>query len=269
MSCVARSATIPVRAVRTNDPVPHLTWTGRGMTERAVSWTPATSATSERRVIMAHMISLAEMFSDQYFSGHETTRLHSDDGRGSRRWPRCPLTIGLSEETGSHRARDVRRPPRDGREPRPHPPGGSADRFKRAGGVARRAGSWLAFHNESYHQKPIDGKVPLDVFIERLDPAVTRLQLDVGNMLIGGGDPMQYLQKYPDRFWTFHLKDALPDRSKDTRLGKGMFDFKKFLAAVPSLEQKPAYVEQETATDAAGDLADARANFEYLHALEF
>src|SRR3989454_3130399 len=131
MSCVARSATIPVRAVRTNDPVPNLTWTGRGMTERAVSWTPATSATSERRVIMAHMISLAEMFSDQYFSGHETTRLHSDDGRGSRRWPRCPLTIGVSEETGSHRARDVRRPPRDGREPRAHPRGGAGDRLHR------------------------------------------------------------------------------------------------------------------------------------------
>src|SRR5439155_19266252 len=61
------------------------------------------------------------------------------------------------------------------------------------------------------------------------DLSVTRLQLDVGNMLIGGGDPMQYLQKYPDRFWSFHLKDAVADRSHDTGLGKGIFDFKKFL----------------------------------------
>jgi sugar phosphate isomerase/epimerase len=144
-----------------------------------------------------------------------------------------------------------------------------ADRFNAAGAVARKAGIWLAFHNEAYHQKPIDGKVPFDIFIERLDPAVTRVQLDVGNMLIGGGDPLQYLQKYPNRFWSFHLKDAVPDRSKDTRLGTGIFDFKKFLAAVPALEQKPAYVEQETARDAAGDLADARANCEYLKALEF
>src|SRR3989441_7821939 len=70
-----------------------------------------------------------------------------------------------------------------------------ADRFNAAGAVARRAGIWLAFHNEPYHQKPIDGQVPFDVFIARLDPSVTRLQLDVGNMLVGGGDPMQYLQK--------------------------------------------------------------------------
>ncbi|HEV2670628.1 MAG TPA: sugar phosphate isomerase/epimerase [Gemmatimonadales bacterium] len=144
-----------------------------------------------------------------------------------------------------------------------------ADRFNAAGAVARKHGVWLAFHNESYHQKPIDGQIPFDVFIARLDPSVTRLQLDVGNMLIGGGDPMQYLTKYPNRFWSFHLKDAVPDRSKDTWLGKGIFDFKKFLAAVPNLEQKPAYVEQETATDADGDMADARANWQYLNQLEF
>jgi len=144
-----------------------------------------------------------------------------------------------------------------------------ADRFNAAGAVARRAGIWLAFHNEPYHQKPIDGQIPFDVFINRLDPTVTRLQLDVGNMLVGGGDPMQYLQRYPDRFWSFHLKDAVADRSHDTGLGKGIFDFKRFLAAVPQLEQKPAYVEQESAKDAAADLADARANYQYLRALEF
>ena len=144
-----------------------------------------------------------------------------------------------------------------------------ADRFNAAGAVARKAGIWLAFHNEPYHQKPIDGRVPLDVFIERLDPTVTRLQLDVGNMLMGGGDPMAYIQKYRDRFWSFHLKDAVPDRSHDTGLGTGIFDFKKFLAAVPMLEQKPAYVEQEGAGEPAAELDAARANFQYLRGLEF
>jgi sugar phosphate isomerase/epimerase len=141
-----------------------------------------------------------------------------------------------------------------------------ADRFNTAGAVARRGGIWLAFHNEPYHQKPIDGKVPYDAFINRLDPSVTRLQLDVGNMVIGGGDPMQYLQKYPDRFWTFHLKDTVADRSSDTRLGTGIFDFKRFLAAVPALNSKPCYVEDETPSD---ELGAARSNFQYLQGLDF
>ena len=141
-----------------------------------------------------------------------------------------------------------------------------ADRFNEKGAVARRAGIWLGFHNEPYHQRPIDGKVPLDAFIDRLDPSVTRLQLDVGNMLMGGGDPMHYLQKYPDRFWSFHLKDTVADRSSDTRLGTGIFDFKRFLAAVPSLNSKPCYVEDESPAD---ELAAARGNFQYLQGLDF
>lgn len=141
-----------------------------------------------------------------------------------------------------------------------------ADRFNTAGAAARKSGLWLAFHNEADHMKPLDGQVPYDVFINRLDPAVTRLQLDVGNMLMGGGDPMQYLTRYKDRYWTFHLKDVVADRSSDTRLGQGIFDFKKFLAAVPNLEQKPCYVEDESPAD---EMAAARSNCQYLQTLDF
>ena len=141
-----------------------------------------------------------------------------------------------------------------------------ADRFNAAGAVARRAGIWLAFHNEPDHMKPIDGKVPYDVFVERTDSSVVRLQLDTGNMLQGGGDPMQYLAKHRDRYWSFHLKDVVADRSTDTELGTGTFDFKQFLAAIPDLAKKPCYVEQENGRD---ELASARADFEYLRTLEF
>jgi len=141
-----------------------------------------------------------------------------------------------------------------------------ADRFNAAGAVARRAGIWLAFHNEPNHMKPIDGTAPYDAFVARTDPSVVRLQLDVGNMLMGGGDPMRYLERYRDRYWSFHLKDVLPDRSSDTELGRGTFDFKRFLAAVPAINDKPCYVEQEGAAD---ELAAAKSNFQYLQRLAF
>src|SRR5256886_7779644 len=63
----------------------------------------------------------------------------------------------------------------------------------------------------------IDGKVPYDVFVERTDPKVVRHQLDVGNMVMGGGDPFAYLQRYRDRYWSFHLKDVVADRSRDRK----------------------------------------------------
>ena len=141
-----------------------------------------------------------------------------------------------------------------------------ADRFNTAGAAARRAGIWLAFHNEADHMALIDGKVPYDVFVERTDPKVVRLQLDVGNMVIGGGDPFAYLQRYRDRYWSFHLKDVVPDRSHDTVLGTGTVDFKRLLSAVPDIDHKFCYVEQEGLEDALGS---ARKDCEFLKQLEF
>jgi sugar phosphate isomerase/epimerase len=141
-----------------------------------------------------------------------------------------------------------------------------ADRLNAAGAAARKAHLWVAFHNEPDHMKPIDGQVPYDVFIARLDPSVVRLQLDVGNMIMGGGDPMQYLMQHRDRYWSFHLKDVVPDKTKDTELGTGIVNFKALLAAIPNLSVKPAYVEQEGPTD---ELASMKVDYQYLHTLKF
>ena len=141
-----------------------------------------------------------------------------------------------------------------------------ADLFNTAGEAARKAGVWLAFHNEPDHMKPISGEVPYDVFVARLDPRYVRLQLDVGNMVMGGGDPAAYLRRHRERYWSFHIKDVVADRSTDTVLGQGIVDLKGLLAAVPQLDRKPCYVEQEGAPD---DLVAVTADFTYLRALRF
>jgi sugar phosphate isomerase/epimerase len=141
-----------------------------------------------------------------------------------------------------------------------------ADRFNDAGIVARSAGVWLAFHNEPEHMKPVESVVPYDLFIERLDPSAVRLQLDVGNMLLGGGNPMRYLAEHRDRYWSFHLKDVVADRTRDTELGAGTFDFARLLGAIPTLSDKPCYVEQESPAD---ELASARRNLGYLRSVSW
>jgi sugar phosphate isomerase/epimerase len=139
-----------------------------------------------------------------------------------------------------------------------------ADKFNEAGAVARRAGVWLAFHNEPDHVKPIDGQIPYDLFLQRTDPSVVRHQLDFGNMALGGGDPMRYLERHRDRYWSFHLKDVVADRSRDTELGAGVLDLRRLISSVPNIAAKPCYVEQEGSADS---LASARRNFEFLKRL--
>ncbi len=141
-----------------------------------------------------------------------------------------------------------------------------ADRFNVAGEVARRGGIWLAFHNEPDHSKKLQGEVPIEVFANAIDPKVVRLQLDVGNMLMGGGDPMDFLSRHRSQCWSFHLKNVVAAKNADTELPKGVFDIGKFLAAVPELNKKPCYVEQEASKD---EMASAKENFEYLKGLVF
>lgn len=141
-----------------------------------------------------------------------------------------------------------------------------ADRFNAAGDLARRRGLWLMFHNEPGHMKPIGSTVPYDLFIERTDPSKVRLQLDVGNMEVGGGKPLQYIQQYRDRYWSFHLKDVVQDGTHDTELGAGRMNLRSLLAAIPEVQKKPCYVEQESPAD---ELASARQNYSYLKRLQF
>jgi sugar phosphate isomerase/epimerase len=141
-----------------------------------------------------------------------------------------------------------------------------ADNFNRAGEAARRAGIWLAFHNEPDHMKPIDGLVPYDVFVERTDPSLVRLQLDVGNMAMGGGDPVRYLERLRERYWSFHIKDVVADGLQDTELGTGRLDFKRILGMIPEIDRKPCYIEQEGPKD---PMASARRDIAYLRSLEF
>ena len=141
-----------------------------------------------------------------------------------------------------------------------------ADRFNAAGDLARRAGIWLAFHNEPDHMKPIGGAVPYDVFVDQTDPSRVRLQLDFGNMEVGGGKPMEYLQRYRSRYWSFHVKDVVDDGSHDTELGAGRVNLRALLAAIPDVQKKPCYVEQENPKD---ELTSVRQDYNYLKKLEF
>ena len=141
-----------------------------------------------------------------------------------------------------------------------------ADRFNAAGDLARRAGIWLAFHNEPDHMKPIGGAVPYDVFVDQTDPSRVRLQLDFGNMEVGGGKPMEYLQRYRDRYWSFHVKDVVDNGSLDTELGAGRVNLRALLAAIPDVQKKPCYVEQENPKD---ELTSVRQDYNYLKKLEF
>ncbi len=141
-----------------------------------------------------------------------------------------------------------------------------ADRFNRAGETARKANIWLGLHNEDTGFQPIDGQVPYDVFLNHTAAAVTRHQLDTGNLALAGQDPSKYVKRYGSRYWSFHLKDRPKSSDESNIPGEGAINFREFLSLIPEFDHKHFVVEFD-AKDTA--LAAAAKSYQYLHSLNF
>lgn len=122
-----------------------------------------------------------------------------------------------------------------------------ADRLNTAGEAARKAGLWLAFHDEPEDFVQTGGETPYDLLVTRTDPARVRLQLDTGNAALGGRDPLEYMRRYADRYWLFHVKDAERlGAPHDAELGTGVVNLAAIFALAGSLADKHVFVEQES-----------------------
>lgn len=90
----------------------------------------------------------------------------------------------------------------------------------------------------------IETAAELDKLMERTNPELLGLCLDMGHMAFGGGDPVDALKKHYKRIWHVHFKDYDPKVGEDSRrndwdyfesvrhgvfceLGKGNVDFKQ------------------------------------------
>ena len=143
-----------------------------------------------------------------------------------------------------------------------------ADRLNEAGRVARQQRVWIGFHNHADDFVRIDGKVAYDVFAERTDASVVRLQLDTGNLAMAGQQPWDYMERFGNRYWSFHIKDVASLGAKsDTELGKGIIDFKRLLARIERIDEKHMFVEQETYPGT--PLESIQRDFRYISTLEF
>ncbi|MCL4505320.1 MAG: sugar phosphate isomerase/epimerase [Chloroflexi bacterium] len=67
-------------------------------------------------------------------------------------------------------------------------------------------GMLTGYHNHFIEFQPIAGGAPFDLFFSHTSPAVV-MQIDLGNAIHGGGDPIACLRNYPGRAVTVHLKE--------------------------------------------------------------
>jgi sugar phosphate isomerase/epimerase len=95
--------------------------------------------------------------------------------------------------------------------------------------VAERAkplGMRVGYHNHSYEFKKIGDTTGWDIFFSNASKDVI-MQLDTGNCMGGGGDPVAILKEFGDRAATIHIKEK-----GSSIIGEGQVDWKSLLPAV-------------------------------------
>ncbi|MGC8668015.1 MAG: sugar phosphate isomerase/epimerase family protein [Chthonomonadales bacterium] len=66
-------------------------------------------------------------------------------------------------------------------------------------------GMLTGYHNHTIEFKPLDGELPWDTFFGNTRQDVI-MQFDTGNAMHGGADPVPFLERYPGRAITVHIK---------------------------------------------------------------
>ena len=150
----------------------------------------------------------------------------------------------------------------------------AAERFNRLGEVCRKAGIKVAYHNHNFEFRVFDGRVAYDEFLRLTDPAFVALEMDCFWVTFAGKDPVEYLQRYPNRFTLLHIKDLKPGQGSSldwpkgnpfTEVGSGIIDYPRIFEAARTRGLKHYYVEQDRCDRP--PLESARLSCEYLKKL--
>ena len=127
----------------------------------------------------------------------------------------------------------------------------NAENFNRVGEKVKAAGFHFGYHNHVAEFDAQDGVVPYDELLRLTKPELVTFEMDCGWVVMGGGDPVAYLRKHPNRISMLHVKDfasgTVPKtpHPKSAELGRGMIDYRKIFAAAKKSEIKHYFVEQE------------------------
>ena len=140
-------------------------------------------------------------------------------------------------------------------------------------GSAIAAGVTAAFHPHTATY--IEGPEEVAAFLDATDPGLVNIAFDTGHCIVGGGDPVEFVQQSGDRIAHLHLKDVDPSvlarvRSQEwtveeawehglfCEFGTGAVDFAAVLAALPGYDGW-AVVEQDRVAVQVDDLPAVRA----------
>ena len=140
-----------------------------------------------------------------------------------------------------------------------------ADEFNVAAEAAKAMGLGFGYHNHAWEFEPLpDGTTPFDLLLERCDPDLVKIEMDLFWTVHGGADPLQYFGAYPGRFTCVHVKDRTAD-GQMVAVGEGVMDYTTILGRAEQAGIEHYFVEHDDPGD--DPLGNVQISFETLHGI--
>jgi len=133
----------------------------------------------------------------------------------------------------------------------------AAEDFNTAGKFLDGQGLYFCYHNHGFEFRPWKDELTLfDYIVQNTDPQYVSFEMDLLWTLHPGQDPVELLERYPERFRLMHLKDlrkgvvgdfsGSTPRENDVVLGTGQVNFPAVLRAAQNTNIEYYYIEDES-----------------------
>jgi sugar phosphate isomerase/epimerase len=96
------------------------------------------------------------------------------------------------------------------------------------------------YHNHAHDFDAIEGTTPWDIVFGNTRKEVV-MQVDTGNAFHGGADPVPYIERYPGRAITVHLKE-FSKTNPQAALGEGDVPWEKFFKLCETIGRTKWYI---------------------------
>ena len=122
----------------------------------------------------------------------------------------------------------------------------TAKKFNEIGKKCRDAGFNFAYHNHAFEFEKFDTVSGYQIMTENIDPALVKLQPDMGWVAFAGEDVDSFLETYKDMILNIHVKQFKKVGSHEaTEVHKGMVKYPPIIKKCVSLGIEWFIIEQE------------------------
>src|SRR5512133_741841 len=128
------------------------------------------------------------------------------------------------------------------------------DIFNKCGELCIKSNMKFGYHNHDFEfSQKFDGKRVFDIMMDKIDPKMVVIQLDIGNLYNGGAVALDVVKQFPGRFENLHVKDEIKstgggeEKYESCILGEGIISCKNVVDLATKIGGATCYIiEQES-----------------------